>query len=96
MHLNLVVILMTLYDSLFQPKWEPYAPQFGSYIDVSFSYSKTLWPWSGYLAVSISVTKEAAKWEGIAHGQVSLTVESPPEVLYQIYSLDYIWQYLSQ
>lgn len=62
-----------------KPKWEPYAPQFGNYIDVAFSYSKTLWPWSGYLAASISVTKEAAKWEGVAHGQVSLTIESPPQ-----------------
>ena len=34
------------------------------------------------------MTKEAAKWEGIAHGQVSLTVQSPPKVIYQIYSPD--------
>lgn len=62
-----------------RPKWEPYAPQHGSYIDVSFTYSKTLWPWSGYLAVSITVAKHAAQFDGIAQGQVTLTVESPPE-----------------
>lgn len=62
-----------------KPQWEPFKPHYGNYLDVAFSYSKTLWPWSGYLAVSISVSKVAAKWEGIAQGQVSLIVESPPE-----------------
>ncbi|WAR11340.1 MBTP1-like protein, partial [Mya arenaria] len=63
-----------------KPQWEPYQPQHGSYVDVAFSYSRTLWPWSGYIAVSIAVDKMAAKWEGVAQGQVSLTVESPPEL----------------
>lgn len=62
-----------------KPRWEPFKRQFGNYIDVAFTYSKTLWPWSGYLAISISVSKNAAKWEGIAQGQVTLTIESPPE-----------------
>ncbi|XP_064598708.1 membrane-bound transcription factor site-1 protease-like isoform X2 [Liolophura sinensis] len=62
-----------------KPIWEPYTPQFGSYVDVAFSYSHTLWPWSGYIAVAISVTKSAASWEGVAQGQVIITVESPPE-----------------
>uniref|UniRef100_A0A8W8JSW4 Membrane-bound transcription factor site-1 protease n=1 Tax=Magallana gigas TaxID=29159 RepID=A0A8W8JSW4_MAGGI len=62
-----------------KPRWEPYIPHHGNYIDVAFSYSKTLWPWSGYLAISISVAKSGASYEGIAQGQVTLTVESPPE-----------------
>ncbi|XP_074645435.1 membrane-bound transcription factor site-1 protease-like [Tubulanus polymorphus] len=62
-----------------KPIWQPFTPQFGNYIEVAFSYSHTLWPWSGYLAVSISVTKTAANWQGIAQGQVSVTIESPPE-----------------
>ncbi|XP_056009187.1 membrane-bound transcription factor site-1 protease-like isoform X2 [Ostrea edulis] len=62
-----------------KPRWEPYIPHHGNYIDVAFSYSKTLWPWSGYLAVSISVAKLGASYEGIAQGQITLTVESPPE-----------------
>ncbi|KAI8746404.1 Membrane-bound transcription factor site-1 protease, partial [Biomphalaria glabrata] len=61
------------------PKWEPYTPEFGHHIDVSFSYSADLWPWSGYLAVSITASKDAATWEGVAKGQITLTVESPPE-----------------
>ncbi len=49
-------------------------------MDVAFTYSPTLWPWSGFLAVSISVAKSAVNWEGIAQGQVIVVVESPPEV----------------
>ena len=59
--------------------WQPFTPQFGNNIEVAFTYSSSLWPWSGFLGVSISVAKHAAYWEGIAHGQVVLTVESPPE-----------------
>ncbi|XP_005107775.1 membrane-bound transcription factor site-1 protease [Aplysia californica] len=62
-----------------KPKWETYTPEFGNYIDVSFSYSSDLWPWSGYLAISITAAKDAASWEGIAKGQVTIVVESPPE-----------------
>ncbi|XP_032813570.1 membrane-bound transcription factor site-1 protease [Petromyzon marinus] len=60
-----------------KPVWQPYLPQNGDSIEVAFSYSQTLWPWSGYLALSISVAKKAAGWEGIAHGHVSLTIASP-------------------
>uniref|UniRef100_A0A0L8HIR4 Uncharacterized protein n=1 Tax=Octopus bimaculoides TaxID=37653 RepID=A0A0L8HIR4_OCTBM len=62
-----------------KPLWQPYAPQFGNYIDVAFSYSQTLWPWSGYLAIAIAVGKSAANWQGIAQGLVTVTVESAPE-----------------
>ncbi|CAG5132157.1 unnamed protein product, partial [Candidula unifasciata] len=61
------------------PKWEPYTPEYGGYIDVSFSYSADLWPWSGYLAISITASKEAASWDGVAKGQVTVVIESPPE-----------------
>ncbi|KAK3086362.1 hypothetical protein FSP39_017399 [Pinctada imbricata] len=62
-----------------KPLWEPYIPHHGNHLDVAFSYSSLLWPWSGFLAVSLSVTKNAASWEGIAQGQITLTIESPPE-----------------
>lgn len=64
---------------LFQPIWQPYLPQNGDRIEVAFSYSQVLWPWSGFLAISISVTKKAASWEGIAQGHVMVTVASPAE-----------------
>ena len=62
-----------------QPEWRPYLPQNGDNIEVAFSYSSVLWPWSGYLAISISVTKKAASWEGIAQGHIMITVASPAE-----------------
>lgn len=62
-----------------QPDWQPYLPQNGDNIEVAFSYSPVLWPWSGYLAISISVAKKAASWEGIAQGHVMITVSSPAE-----------------
>ncbi|KAF7242771.1 Membrane-bound transcription factor site-1 protease [Varanus komodoensis] len=65
--------------SAMQPDWQPYLPQNGDYIEVAFSYSPVLWPWSGYLAISISVAKKAASWEGIAQGHVMLTISSPAE-----------------
>lgn len=61
-----------------KPQWEPFIPEFGAYVEVAFSASSHLWPWSGYLAVSITAAKTAASWEGIAKGQVTLTIESPP------------------
>ncbi|EMP41243.1 Membrane-bound transcription factor site-1 protease [Chelonia mydas] len=62
-----------------KPDWQPYLPQNGDNIEVAFSYSPVLWPWSGYLAISISVAKKAASWEGIAQGHVMITVLSPAE-----------------
>ena len=62
-----------------EPKWHPYSPQHGEYLDVAFDYSDLIWPWSGYLAVYISATKESANFEGIAQGHVTLVVESPSE-----------------
>ncbi|XP_071613118.1 membrane-bound transcription factor site-1 protease isoform X3 [Heliangelus exortis] len=62
-----------------KPDWQPYLPQNGDNIEVAFSYSPVLWPWSGYLAISISVAKKAASWEGIAQGHVMITVSSPAE-----------------
>ena len=62
-----------------EPQWHPYTPQNGEMIDIAFSYSDLIWPWSGYLALYISVSSKAANFEGIAQGHVSLTIESPME-----------------
>ena len=62
-----------------KPIWSPYIPHNGQYLEIAFTYSDVLWPWSGWLAVTISVSKNAESWEGIAQGHITLTVESPPE-----------------
>ncbi|OQR74736.1 membrane-bound transcription factor site-1 protease-like [Tropilaelaps mercedesae] len=60
------------------PLWNPYLPQNGDLLNISFSYSEVLWPWSGYMALSIVVNEKGAAFEGVAQGFVSLAVESPP------------------
>ncbi|XP_062501119.1 membrane-bound transcription factor site-1 protease-like [Corticium candelabrum] len=63
-----------------KPQWHPYKPQNGHHLDIAFSYSSVLWPWSGYLAVYIAVAKTAGNFHGIAQGHISLTVVSPPQI----------------
>ncbi|XP_050738001.1 membrane-bound transcription factor site-1 protease-like [Eriocheir sinensis] len=62
-----------------KPIWHPYTPQFGQHLEVAFTYSEVLWPWSGHLAVWITVAESGKDWEGHARGHISITVESPPE-----------------
>lgn len=62
-----------------KPVWHPYLPQNGDRVDISFSYSHILWPWSGFLALSFRVNSASSAWTGIAQGHVSLNISSPPQ-----------------
>ncbi|XP_042225174.1 membrane-bound transcription factor site-1 protease-like [Homarus americanus] len=62
-----------------KPIWHPYTPQYGHHLDIAFTYSEVLWPWSGHLAVWITVAESGKEWEGLARGHISVTIESPPE-----------------
>ena len=62
------------------PKWHPYTPHMGHYLDISATYSEHIWPWAGWIALHITVRPEAAEFEGIAQGHLTLTVESPKAV----------------
>ncbi|XP_032675989.1 membrane-bound transcription factor site-1 protease [Odontomachus brunneus] len=58
--------------------WHPYTGDGnGQRIDVAFTYSDVLWPWSGWLAIALTVPSTSRNWQGVAHGYVSLTIESP-------------------
>ena len=59
-----------------RPRWEPFLMDNGNYLNLTITYSETLWPWSGYMAIGITVSEECREWEGIAQGQVVLIVES--------------------
>ncbi len=59
-----------------QPTWHPYLLHNGPLLEVSLSYSNTLWPWSGYLAVSLSVASDGRGFTGEAQGHVTITVAS--------------------
>lgn len=61
------------------PRWEPNINENGDLIEVAFTYSDHLWPWSGYFAVYISVSKKASEWEGQCKGLISFNVTSPPK-----------------
>mmetsp|Transcript_1171 Transcript_1171/g.3431 ORF Transcript_1171/g.3431 Transcript_1171/m.3431 type:complete len:1157 (-) Transcript_1171:13-3483(-) len=61
-----------------EPKWLPDASGVGKHVDIQFSYSSVLWPWSGYLALYITVRPSGATARGTASGRIELTVTSPP------------------
>ena len=61
------------------PVWAPTVSKkdLGEHLDVSFTYSERLWPWSGFLGVFIRVHPSAAALSGVASGEIRLTVVSP-------------------
>ena len=60
------------------PAFTPTPGGLGASLDVRFSHSAVLWPWSGFLALYLRVKPEAAASSGTAEGVVTLTIESPP------------------
>ncbi|XP_073999210.1 membrane-bound transcription factor site-1 protease isoform X2 [Rhodnius prolixus] len=62
-----------------KPKWYPYVPQNGHYLEVSLTYSKILWPWSGWMGVSLTVSSAGMAYSGSAQGHVELIIESPSD-----------------
>ena len=59
------------------PTWHPNKQTKGSLLEVSFTYSSLLWPWSGFLTVKISVSQAGAQFAGTVEGYILLTVQSP-------------------
>ncbi|XP_014249873.1 membrane-bound transcription factor site-1 protease [Cimex lectularius] len=62
-----------------KPKWYPYIPQNGHYLEVSITYSSILWPWSGWMGVSLSVASIGIDYTGTAQGHIELIIESPSD-----------------
>lgn len=58
------------------PTWIPVEK--GDMLEVSFTHSQYLWPWSGWLGLHLRVSSKAARWQGIVQGMVEFTVQSPP------------------
>ena len=57
-----------------KPVWEPYSQENGDKLEIAFTYSKLIWPWSGWLALHVKVSEKGKKWDGIAQGQVTFAV----------------------
>ena len=61
------------------PTWTPsrkFGDQ-GKHLDVQFTWSTRLWPWSGWLGVALRVKPSGATASGTASGIITLTVASP-------------------
>lgn len=60
------------------PLWEP-SDEGGQHLDVMFSHSDVIWPWSGHLTLFITVKDNASGFTGPANGVVKFQVLSPPK-----------------
>ncbi|KAL6606697.1 hypothetical protein ACP70R_042350 [Stipagrostis hirtigluma subsp. patula] len=59
-----------------QPLWQP-SGDVGNLLNVHFTYSDVIWPWTGYLALHLQVKDEGSQFAGIISGNVTLTIYSP-------------------
>ncbi|KAJ8749806.1 hypothetical protein K2173_013209 [Erythroxylum novogranatense] len=59
------------------PMWHP-ATEEGNLLNIHFTYSELIWPWTGYLALHMQIKDEGAQFTGEIEGYVSLTIYSPP------------------
>lgn len=61
-------------------EWEPGTN--GNYLVPTFTYSDTIWPWTGYLAIHITVSPVAALFDGIAEGVVVVNISSRSQYVF--------------
>ncbi|XP_033149616.1 LOW QUALITY PROTEIN: membrane-bound transcription factor site-1 protease [Drosophila busckii] len=61
-----------------KPKWIPDPDSYGSFLNISASYSNVIWPWTGWMSVYIAVSSEAEDFEGIGKGRLILLVDTYP------------------
>lgn len=59
------------------PTWHPLGEE-GNLLNIRFTYSEVIWPWTGYLALHMQIREEGAKFSGEIEGNVSVSVYSPP------------------
>lgn len=58
------------------PEWKP-SDAAGDLLDIRFTFSDVIWPWTGFLGLHLQIKDEGVKFSGIIEGDVSLTVVSP-------------------
>lgn len=59
------------------PTWHPLGEE-GNLLNIRFTYSEVIWPWTGYLALHMQIKEEGAKFSGEIEGNVSVSLHSPP------------------
>ncbi|XP_057867464.2 subtilisin-like protease SBT6.1 isoform X2 [Cryptomeria japonica] len=60
-----------------EPIWHPFN-EVGNLLNIHFTYSDVIWPWTGYLALHMQIKDEGAQFSGLIEGNVTFTVVSPP------------------
>ena len=60
-----------------EPRFVPKDASMARVLDVDFTFSDVLWPWTGFLGVYVSVS-ESSSFTGIVEGTIEATVVSPP------------------
>lgn len=58
------------------PLWHPF-DEAGDLLEVRFTYSDVIWPWTGFLGLHMQIRDEGANFSGVIEGNVSLSVVSP-------------------
>ncbi|CAM6083630.1 unnamed protein product [Calypogeia fissa] len=58
------------------PTWMP-AGAVGHLLDIQFTYSDVIWPWTGYLGLHFRIKPEGSKFSGTLEGNISFTIISP-------------------
>ncbi|KAJ0030255.1 hypothetical protein Pint_13187 [Pistacia integerrima] len=59
------------------PTWHPLDEE-GNLLNIHFTYSEVIWPWTGYLALHMQIKEEGAQFSGEIEGNVTVRVYSPP------------------
>ena len=81
-----VLVNVTLLNGLHVSGWLQHPPEWrpsrsfgdlGKHLDVQFTWSPRLWPWSGWLGVALRVKPSGKAASGKANGVISFTVVSP-------------------
>ncbi|KAG0631776.1 hypothetical protein M758_1G278300 [Ceratodon purpureus] len=60
-----------------KPTWEPFEAS-GSLLDIQYTYSDVIWPWTGFLGLHLRVKPEGTRYQGTIEGKISFSVVSPP------------------
>ena len=58
------------------PTWNP-SDIAGNLLDIRFTFSDTIWPWTGFLGLHMEIRDEGVNFSGIIEGDISLSIVSP-------------------
>nr|XP_016477680.1 PREDICTED: subtilisin-like protease SBT6.1 [Nicotiana tabacum] len=61
------------------PTWHPSNDE-GNLLNIRFTYSDVIWPWSGYLSLHMQIKEEGAQFLGEIEGNITVKIYSPPAV----------------